>query len=248
MKKKIYISLPISGRNLDDVKKRASYLKESIISDEYEGITPFDICPDSTLPYSELMGRDIAGLLECDAVLFDFDWNESRGCRAEMSIAKIYNKAIYKIKDERMIEDIDKRLFTMVLNKRQLEVLSNACDCHSRNICGQLDIGLEDLIEAGIKRAYTTADFNKRHDICEQAKMKLYEVKSLVWDLGPGTNMGIHYDESSDILYDIHQVIRNFLWKIRPEPKTTCCNSAMPVHQWGNEQLVTIKTLSGNEQ
>lgn len=243
MKKKLYISLPISGRDLDDVKRRANAIKESVESDEYTPITPFDICPDSTLPYSELMGRDIAGLLECDAILFDYDWNESRGCRAEMAIAQIYNKRIFKIKDERIVEDADKRLYSIELTKRQLEAISNACECHSRNICGQLDVGLDDAIEKGIERAYKTASFDKRHEIRETARMKLYEVKSLVWDLGPGTNMGIHYDDTSDILFDIHQVVRHFLWKLQPEPKPTCINCASPAHQWGSEPLITVKAL-----
>ena len=243
MRKKLYISLPISGRDLEDVKRRANTLKDSVESEEYIPVTPFDICPDSTLPYSELMGRDIAGLLECDAILFDYDWNESRGCRAEMAIAQIYNKRIYKIKDERMVEDADKRLFSIELNKHQLEAISNACECHSRNICGQLDVGLEDVIEAGIARSYTTATFDKRHQIRETARMKLYEVKSLVWDLGPGSNKGIHYDDKSDILFDIHQVIRHFLWQLRPEPKPTCCNCASSAHQWGSDPLITVKIL-----
>lgn len=243
MKKKLYISLPISGRDLDGVKRRANTIKDLVESDEYVPITPFDICPDNTLPYSELMGRDIAGLLECDAILFDYDWNESRGCRAEMAIAQIYNKRIFKIKDERIIEDADKRLYSIKLTKHQLEVISDACECHSRNICGQLDAGLDEVIEKGIERAYTSATFDKRHEIRETARMKLYEIKSLVWDLGPGTNMGIHYDEKSDILFDIHQVIRHFLWKLRPEPKSSCCNCASPAHQWGKEPLITVKML-----
>lgn len=243
MKKKLYISLPISGRDLDDVKRRANTIKESVESDDYVPVTPFDICPDSTLPYSELMGRDIAGLLECDAILFDYDWNESRGCRAEMAIAQIYNKRIFKIKDERMVEDADKRLYNIELTKRQLEAVSDACECHSRNICGQLDVGLDLAILMGIDKTYTTASFDKRHEIREDVKMKLNEVKSLVWNLSPGSNKGIHYDDKSDILFDIHQVIRHFLWMLQPEPKLTCINCASPAHQWGSEHLITIKAL-----
>jgi len=247
LKKKLYISLPISGRNLDDVKRRAEYLKNSIISEEYEGVTPFDICPDSTLPYSELMGRDITGLMECDAVLFDFDWNESKGCRIEMAVAQNCNIRIYKLADDRMVEDADQRLFTMQLNKRQLEVLSEACDCHSRNICGQLDVGLELVIEKAIARTYSTADFERRHDIRETARMRLYEIKSLVWDLGPGTSHGVKYDDAADILYDIHQVIRHHLWKLKPQPKCDYTNDAFPATLFGSQPAVSIKTLERDE-
>ncbi len=143
------------------------------------------------------------------------------------------------------MEDADKRLYNMELTKRQLELLSEACDCHSRNICGQLDVGLGDVIELAIHRL-PKYDFDVKHDIREAAKKKLYEIKSLVWNLGPGSNMGIHYDDNSDILFDIHQVIRHFLWKLRPEPKESCCLSASPARQWGSEPLVNIKTLPEN--
>lgn len=247
MKKKLYISLPISGRDLEVVKQRANYIKESVIADDYEGVTPFDICPDSTLPYSELMGRDIAGLMECDAVLFDFDWRESKGCRIEMAVARNCNIPVYKLADERVVEDADTRLFTITLNKRQLELLSEASDCHSRNTCGQLDAGLEEVIEKAIARTYSTADFNKRHEISEKVKSLLYEVKSLVWDLSPGTNKGVKYDDGADILFDIHQVIRHHLWKIKPEPKHHYTNDAAEATIFGSQPAITIKTLARNE-
>lgn len=247
MKKKLYISLPISNRCLEDVKHRANKLKESVASNEYEPITPFDICPDSMLPYSELMGRDIAGLMECDGVLFDFNWYESKGCRIEMAVARNCNIPVYKLVDERVVEDADMRLFTITLNKRQLELLSEASNCHSRNICGQLDAGLEEVIEKAIARTYSTADFDKRHEISEKVKMLLHEVKSLVWDLGPRSNKGVRYDGGADILFDIHQVIRHHLWKIKPEPKHHYTNDAAEATIFGSQPAITIKTLAGNE-
>lgn len=96
MKKKVYISLPISGRTLDKVKERASFIKASV-GEEFEPLTPFDICPDSTLEYPKLMGRDIAGLLKCQILLLDYDWQESKGCRAEHAIAQIYGLQIARI-------------------------------------------------------------------------------------------------------------------------------------------------------
>lgn len=247
MKKKLYISLPISGRDLEAVKQRADLIKKSIISEEYEGVTPFDICPDSTLPYNELMGRDIAGLMECDAVLFDFDWNESKGCRIEMAVAQNCGIPIHKIADDRMVEDADQRLFSVRLNKRQLEVLSDACDCHSRNICGQLDVGLELLLRKAIARTYPDATFSRQNAIYDDVKQRLYEIKALVWDLGPGTNQGIRYDDNADILYDIHQVIRHHLWKLRPQPKSDITNDAFPAVIFGKEPAISIKTLDRNE-
>lgn len=49
-------------------------------------------CVNHDAPYSEHMGRDIAALLECDAVMFMPGWTRSRGCRLEYQAAKIYDK------------------------------------------------------------------------------------------------------------------------------------------------------------
>ena len=240
----MYLSLPISGRDINTVKNRVKHLKEIFISDEYELVSPFDICPDSSLPYNELMGRDIAGLMECDAALFDFDWQESKGCRTEMAVAEIYGKRIYRIADDRVCEDDSKQRFILELNRRQLEILSDACDNHSRNICGQLDVGLSDILEAGIAREYKTADFEHRHQIRERAMELLREVKVLVWNMGAGASHGVNYDAKADILFDIHQVIRHQLWKMRPEPRpqmSVCSTQGFP---FGDEPFVTVTKKS----
>lgn len=240
----MYLSLPISGRDINTVKNRVKHLKEIFISDEYELVSPFDICPDSSLPYNELMGRDIAGLMECDAALFDFDWQESKGCRTEMAVAEIYGKRIYRIADDRVCEDDSKQRFILELNRRQLEILSDACDNHSRNICGQLDVGLSDILEAGIAREYKTADFEHRHQIRERAMELLREVKILVWNMGAGASYGVNYDAKADILFDIHQVIRHQLWKMRPEPRpqmSVCSTQGFP---FGDEPFVTVTKKS----
>lgn len=239
--KRMYLSLPISGRELDAVKERVKYIKEIFISDEYELVSPFDICPDSTLPYNELMGRDIAGLMECDAILLDFDWNESKGCRTELAVAEIYGKRVYRLLENKVCESLDKQRFTLELNKRQLEILSDACDNHSRNMSGQLDIGLSDILEAGIAKEYETADFEHRHQIRERAIGLLREIKILVWNMGAGASYGVGYDEKADILYDIHQVIRHYLWKLKPEPRPHTIVSSSPAIQFGKEPLVVIK-------
>lgn len=88
-KKKLYISLPITGRVLKAVQEQAAYIKQ-IWSDKYDVITPFDINPDQDKPYSYYMGRDIEVLLECDAIFMAPGWVTSKGCCAEFQIATIY--------------------------------------------------------------------------------------------------------------------------------------------------------------
>ena len=94
MKKKLYISLPITGRDLDSAKREAENYKRFYECAGYDVITPFDVSPDSEKPYSYHMGRDIETLLECDAVFFVYGFHHSKGCNLEYAAAKIYGKEI----------------------------------------------------------------------------------------------------------------------------------------------------------
>ena len=96
-RKSIYVSLPISGYDLDGRKAEAERIKSklnfcglSII----EVITPFDVCPEPDKPYSYYMGKDIEALLECDAIYLCERWQNSKGCMAEFEVARIYGKEI----------------------------------------------------------------------------------------------------------------------------------------------------------
>ena len=91
-RKKIYISLPITGLDKDTVISKANDRKKLISFKGYEPVTPFDVSPDSNASYAEHMGRDIQALLECDAVYFCRGWQDSKGCQAEYEVAKIYGK------------------------------------------------------------------------------------------------------------------------------------------------------------
>ena len=78
-RKRIYISIPISGHDLEKVKEKAR--QEKIwVSHWYDAITPFDVCPDPDKPYSYYMGKDIEALLECDAIYLCEGWQNSKGC------------------------------------------------------------------------------------------------------------------------------------------------------------------------
>ena len=98
---KIYISLPITCYDLSERKKYAARVKKKLRS-VYPGseiITPFDVCPDSSLPYEVLIGNDIAALLSCDAVYVCKGSSRSKGCRLEYYAALIYGKLIMKNED-----------------------------------------------------------------------------------------------------------------------------------------------------
>lgn len=92
---KIYISIPITGHDIEKVKARADMIKQLISSEWNDVITPFDVCPEKDKPYSYYMGRDIEALLECDAIYMASGWKKSKGCTLEYNAASLYGKQIF---------------------------------------------------------------------------------------------------------------------------------------------------------
>ena len=90
----VYISLPISGRDINVVKQEAEKMAEMIRMNKLTPVTPFEVSPDENASYAEHMGKDIQALLESDAVVFMKGWQDSKGCQAEYEVARIYGKKI----------------------------------------------------------------------------------------------------------------------------------------------------------
>jgi hypothetical protein len=105
---KLYISTPINGRKEPSFSEKYNAAKARIkeieskykdILSEYDTIvTTFDINP-SGVTEAEAMGRCITEVLNCDAVLFDINWNSSSGCRLEYSAGKLYDKEMIFVLD-----------------------------------------------------------------------------------------------------------------------------------------------------
>lgn len=89
MKKKLYISVPITGKQIEHAKDQAEHAK-NLWSEWYDVITPFDIHQDQDKPYAFYLGKDIEALLMCDAIYMCPGWVNSKGCNAEYQVAKIY--------------------------------------------------------------------------------------------------------------------------------------------------------------
>ena len=87
---KIYVSIPITGRLLEDAKAHAKTIAERFAAHGHDVITPFDVCPDSNKPYAYCIGRDIEALLGCDAIAIGDEWFKSPGCLLEKAAAEIY--------------------------------------------------------------------------------------------------------------------------------------------------------------
>lgn len=95
---KVYISLPITGHDIEEVEARCIFAKAVLEKKGHTPVSPLDVSDNPDASYAEHMGRDISALLECDAVVFLDGWEASRGCRLEHAAAEIYGKRIiYKL-------------------------------------------------------------------------------------------------------------------------------------------------------
>lgn len=151
-----------------------------------------------------------------------------------------------------MEKDNNKPVYRLELTERQAKLLSYACDQFSRLICGQ-DMAFQDLMEAawekrckeavgghGMDKEWDGGWYNMRHDaeeICQNMKKRF-------WGLGRQTQYGVYYDETADILFDIHCVIRHQLWLDKPdENKSTMTVDASEAMQFGKEPLAKIEKI-----
>lgn len=92
---KIYISLPITGHDIEEVEASCIYASGVIQAKGHTPVSPLDVSPDPDASYAEHMGNDIEALLCCDEVLFLDGWRTSKGCRLEHEAAIIYGKVAF---------------------------------------------------------------------------------------------------------------------------------------------------------
>lgn len=93
-KKKVYISLLITGQNLDELEARCLFTSAVLEKFGFELVSPLNVSDDPEASYEEHIGNDITALPICDAVLSLEGWKESRGCNLEHEAARIYEKTM----------------------------------------------------------------------------------------------------------------------------------------------------------
>ena len=139
--------------------------------------------------------------------------------------------------------------YKITLTKRQVRLLSYVCDQFSRLICGQ-DRSFQELMEAAWERRCKEATGNMMDKQWEggwshmraEAEGLCNYIKKRFWGLESNALHGIHYDQTADILWDIHQVLRHQLWLDKPdEDKPTITVDASEAMRVGDEPLIKIK-------
>ena len=85
---KIYISIPISGYDENEVRQHADLVKASLSRAGHTPINPFDIYAGKNPTYADYLCADLRALADCDAIFMCHAWQFSRGCRIERTFAE----------------------------------------------------------------------------------------------------------------------------------------------------------------
>ena len=138
--------------------------------------------------------------------------------------------------------------YIIEMNERQARLLSWVCDQYARLIEGQHN-AYQELFEAAWEKRCKKDTGEMMDDEFEGGWQKMREdaetlckiIKLRFWNLAPNENWGVHYDDTSDIIWDMHQAIRYELWKNNPDPnKSTMTVDAFPAYQFGVEPLIKV--------
>lgn len=85
--KRIYLSLPISGYDIDERKDTAMQMEIKLRGLGYDVFNPLGNGWVGGLTTHEYMKRDLKALLDCDCIFIMHGWNRSAGCKLELDTA-----------------------------------------------------------------------------------------------------------------------------------------------------------------
>lgn len=91
MSEKVYISGPVSGLPLGEVRETFAARERALVHAGYKVVNPLErslqaLGEDKT--WEEYMAFDVLLLLKCDLINFLQGWEDSRGARLEAAIAR----------------------------------------------------------------------------------------------------------------------------------------------------------------
>lgn len=87
MKKRIYISGPISGHDKEERRKAFKEVKSMLEFQGYTVINPMENGLPDEATTREHMKRDIELLMTCDYIYMMRRWTHSKGCKVEFDVA-----------------------------------------------------------------------------------------------------------------------------------------------------------------
>lgn len=113
-KRKVYLSAPISGRDLEKVRKKFKSAQIMFETAGYEVVNPMEngLPQDSTT--NQHMKRDVQLLTECNAIFMMDKWTHSQGCYTEFMVATAIGlEMIFESPMQEIILDENKRFKTV---------------------------------------------------------------------------------------------------------------------------------------
>lgn len=84
---KVYISLPISGRDIDEARRQADLAAAKLSRLGHRPVNPFNIYAGKNPTYADHLCCDLRALMDCDAIYLCEGWEKSRSCRIEAGVA-----------------------------------------------------------------------------------------------------------------------------------------------------------------
>lgn len=84
---KVYISLPITGKDLQEQKRHAEGVASFLLSAGFTPVNPFDNGLADDASYEQHMKADLRLMLDCDAIILCEGWLMSKGCVIESNVA-----------------------------------------------------------------------------------------------------------------------------------------------------------------
>jgi hypothetical protein len=106
MTKKVFVSLPMNNRSLDEIREDMDDIFEMIKSTCFVDDEPVEMIdtvwldePTDDIPNEGVwyLGRSIKALAEADVAVFHPGWREARGCIIEHMVCAMYNIPYYDI-------------------------------------------------------------------------------------------------------------------------------------------------------
>lgn len=150
----------------------------------------------------------------------------------------------------------EEKKYSIEVTEKQLMVLNQTCNSYMRLICGQ-SMDLVDLMENAWEKRCKRATGNAMDENWEggwsnarvEAEAFAQNIRSRFWGCTSNTQNGLRYDDTADILYDLHQVFRNRIYKDMPKEEREMAKltvMADPPMQFGSEPLAVVSLLDNN--
>lgn len=93
--RRVYISLPISGYDLEERKEKAMAMEVKLRGYGYDVFNPLGEQFKKGLTTNEYMKQDLKALLDCDVIMLMHNFNRSAGCHTELCVAMAVGMEIW---------------------------------------------------------------------------------------------------------------------------------------------------------